>query len=141
MKTFYIFKLNKNYDLVAKKHPENIFILLNSIYTYKKGDIIVAFDLFNEICTLINKEFFNTYYYNKLKVLDEYTKFKNTHMYNNYLTNETSKMEINNTYIKIKSNIIDNIFINNLLANMFICNFKNNNYIYLNDTVKKQTKH
>ena len=130
MKTFYIFKLNKNYSNVAKRNPENIFILLNSIYTYKKRDILVAFNLFNEICLPINKNFFNIYYYDKLKSLEEYTKFKNIHMYNNYLTEEVSKMEVNNCYIKIKSNMNDNIFLNNLLEYMFICDFKNRNYEY-----------
>jgi len=130
LKTFYIFKLNKNYSNVAKRNPENIFILLNSIYTYKKSDILVAFDLFNEICLPINKNFFNIYYYDKLKSLEEYTKFKNIHMYNNYLTEEVSKMEVNNCYIKIKSNMNDNIFLNNLLDYMFICDFKNRNYEY-----------
>lgn len=130
LKTFYIFKLNKNYSDVAKRNPENIFILLNSIYTYKKSDILVAFDLFNEICLPINKNFFNIYYYDKLKSLEEYTKFKNIHMYNNYLTEEVSKMEVNNCYIKIKSNMNDNIFLNNLLEYMFICDFKNRNYEY-----------
>ena len=130
LKTFYIFKLNKNYSNVAKRNPKNIFILLNSIYTYKKRDILVAFNLFNEICLPINKEFLNLYYYDNLKSLEEYTKFKNIHMYNNYLTEEVSKMEVNNCYIKIKSNLNDNIFLNNLLDYMFICDFKNRNYEY-----------
>ena len=67
MRTFYVFKLNKNYISVAKNNPYNIFILLNSIYTYKKSDIIVAFDLFNEVCLPINSDFFDKYYYDKLK--------------------------------------------------------------------------
>lgn len=140
MKTFYVFKLNKNYSVVAKNHPENIYILLNSIYTYKNGDVIVAFDLFNEICIPINKEFFNMYFYNKLKHNDEYTKFKNIHMYNNYLTGEVSKMEVNISHIKIKSNIDENIFILNLLENLFICNFKNSKYKYFTNKDRINSK-
>lgn len=139
MKTFYVFKLNKNYSVVAKNHPENIYILLNSIYTYKNGEVIVAFDLFNEICIPINKEFFNMYFYNKLKHSDEYTKFRNTHMYNNYLTGEVSKMEVNTSHIKIKSNINENIFILNLLDNLFICDFKTK-YYYFNKVSNKTNK-
>ena len=130
LKTFYVFKLNKNYNLVAKRNPENIYILLNSIYTYKKGDIIVAFDLFNEVCNSINKDFFNKYFYEKLNIYDEYTKYRNVHMYNNYLTGEVSKMEVSISHIKIKSNISDNIFILNLLDNLFMCDFKNGYYFY-----------
>lgn len=137
MRTFYIFKLNKNYVSVAKNYPYNIFILLNSIYTYKKRDIIVAFDLFNEICIPINKDFFDKYYYNKLKSNEEYTKFKNIHMYNNYFTGEVSKMIVNISHIKIKSNIEDNIFITNLIDNLFICDFKENWFIYKNKIIDK----
>lgn len=140
LKTFYVFKLNKNYSVVAKNHPENIYILLNSIYTYKDGDIIVAFDLFNEICISINKDFFNIYFYNKLKNNDEYTKFKNIHMYNNYLTGEVSKMEVNISHIKIKSNIDENIFILNMLDNLFICNFKNSKYKYFTNKDRINSK-
>lgn len=132
LKTFYVFKLNKNYSYVAKRNPENIFILLNSIYTYKKGEVIIAFDLFNEVCAPINKDFFNKYYYDKLKIYDEYTIFKNVHMYNNYLSGEISKMEVNISHIKIKSNMSDNIFLINLFDNLFICNFKTNYYKYYN---------
>lgn len=136
LKTFYIFKLNKNYNLVANKNSENIYILLNSIYTYKKGDIIVAFDLFNEVCIPINKDFYNTYYFNKLKNDEEYTKFKNIHMYNNYLTGEVSKMIVGNSHIKIKSNEDNNIFIINLIDNLFLCDFKNGYYKYFNNKDK-----
>lgn len=133
-----MFKLNKNYISIAKNNPGNIFILLNSIYTYKKSDIIVAFDLFDEICMPINKDFFDKYYYNRLKNNEEYTKFKNIHMYHNYFTGEVSKMVINVSHIKIKSNKENNIFISNLIGELFICDFKNNMFIYWNRIKEEQ---
>ena len=41
------------------------------------------------------------------------------------------KMIINNSHILIRSNKIDNVFINNIidLNNLFICDFKNDYYI------------
>lgn len=132
MKTFYVFKLSEYYINIAKKTPNNIFILLNSIYRHKRKDIIVAFDLFDEICLPINMDFFNDYIYKKLNNHEEYTKFKNIHLYHNYFTNEESKMEIFKSHIKIKSNMNDNIFIYNLndLGNLFISDFDNNYYEY-----------
>lgn len=138
MRTFYVFKLNKNYISVVRNNPYNIFILLNSIYTYKKSDVMVAFDLFNEICIPINKDFFDKYYYDKLKDKEEYTKFKNIHMFHDYFSGEVSKMVVNISHIKIKSNIKDNIFISNLIEGLFICDFKNELYIYLNKINDKQ---
>lgn len=141
MKTFYLFKLNRNYHKVAKTKPFNIYCLLNSIYTYRSRNIKIPYNLFKEICLPINKDFFNDYYYNSFSVLEEYTKFKNIHMYNNYLTGEVSKLVVNNSHLKIKSNIDENIFILNITDNMFICNFKDSQYKYLkNKTVDNRKK-
>ena len=132
LKTFYLFKLKANYINVAKTTPNNIYILLNSIYKHNKKELYIAFDLFNEICLPINNEFFNDYIYKKLRSSEEYTKFKNIHMYNNYFTDEVSKMIVNKSHIRIKSNFNDNIFKINLndLGNLFICDFDNGYYDY-----------
>lgn len=137
MKTFYIFKLNHNYSEIAKKEPFKIYILLNSIYTYKRKDIIIAFDLFNEICLSINKDFFNKYFYDKLKSDDEYIRFQNVHMYHNYFTGEESKMTVNISHIKIKSNLDKNIFLENIISDLFICDFNREYYEYTMSNIKK----
>lgn len=118
---------------MANKIPENIYIMLKSIYNYNRKDVIVAFDLFNELCIPINEEFFNKYFYDRLKEYDEYTKFKNVHMYHNYFTNEESKMNINKSHIRIKSTLENNIFLTNIkdLTDLFVCDFINDNYDYL----------
>lgn len=133
-----MFKLNKNYISVAKNNPYNIFILLNSIYTYKKSDIIVAFDLFNEVCIPINSDFFDKYYFESLKEREEYTKFKNIHMFHDYFTGEVSKMIVNISHIKIKSNQEENIFMSKLIEGLFICDFNNNFCYYWNKNIKEQ---
>ena len=140
MKTFYIFKLNREYNLLAKKTPYNLFILLNTIYRHNKNDLLVAYDLFSEICMPINKCFFDEYIYEKLESDEYYSKFKYIHMYHDYLNNEESKMIISNSHIKIKSNKSNNIFINNLLDinSLFICDFKNNYYKL--GSIKNNTK-
>ena len=132
MKTFYLFNLKKEYISIAKKTPNNIYILFNSIKNHNKKDISSAFHLYNEICLPINNEFFNFYIYKKLNGLDEYSKFKNIHMYYNYFTDEVSKMIIYKSFIRIKSNIRENIFINSLsdINNLFICDFDNDYFKY-----------
>jgi len=110
-----------------------MYILFKSINSHNKNDLIVAYDLFKEICLPINKDFFNEFIYMKLRYSDNYTKYRNIHMYNDYLNDEISKMNINNSHIKIKSNKDNNVFINNLINidNLFLCNFKNDYYKYL----------
>ena len=142
MRTFYIFKLNSIYEKISTENPANIYLLFKSIYTYDKSNIDIAFDLFNDIVLPINSNFINEYIYNKLKNSDGYIKYRNIHMYNNYFTNEVSKMSVLNSYIKIKSNLYNNIFINNLedITSMFVCDFLSDNYSYFSykNSVKKK---
>lgn len=133
MRTFYIFKLNNKFKNIAKKNPESIYTLFSSIYNTNYHNINAAFNLFGDMCIPINSEFLNNYIYNVMEELDGYTKFKNIHLYNNYFSDETSKLEINNTYLLIKSNKKENIFYEKLFKfdGLFLCNFKNNFYTYL----------
>ena len=138
MRTFYLFKLSKDYTLIANKKPENIYILLKSIYSYKKRDVLVAFDLFNEICIPINIDYINKMIYYKLKEDEDYTKFQNIHMYHNYFTNEESKMNVLKSHIRIKSNMINNVFIKNIkeLTDLFVCDFIYDKYNFFNNSNK-----
>ena len=145
MKTFYIFKINKNYHGIGTSNPNNLYTLFKSIYEYKEKNIIVAFDLFNEICLPINYDFFNKFMYDRLKKDELYTKFKNTHMYHNYFSGEESKMIIYKSYIRIKSNELDNVFLCNLkdLTDLFVCDFINEYYNYFSkskNNIKSKSK-
>lgn len=142
MKTFYIFKINKNYISLAKSSPENMYMLFKSINNHKRDDIIVAYDLLKEISLPINRDFFNEFIYMKLRYNESYTKYRNVHMYNDYLKDEISKMSINNSHIKIKSNKENNVFVNNLINidNLFLCDFNNDYYKYLINNEKTISK-
>ena len=142
LKTFYIFNLNKSTHILAKKNSYNIYLLLSTIYNQNKINIISAYNLFNEICNPINKEFYNVYLYDKLKDNEYYTKYRNVHMYNDYMSDEISKLVVMNSHIKIKSNKEDNIFITTIydLDNLFICDFKNDYFNYLINKSKIKVK-
>lgn len=134
MKTFYVFKIKNNYISIALSNSTNLYLLLKSIYQYKNKDILVAFNLFNELCLPINIDFFNKYIYDRLKDDDLYTKFKNTHLYHDYFSGEESKMIIYKSHIRIKSNKDNNVFLCNLkdLTELFVCDFMNEYYRYYN---------
>ena len=142
LKTFYIFNLNKSTHIIAKKNPYHIYLLLLTIYNQNKINIISAYNLFDEICNPINKEFYNIYLFDKLKDDEYYTKYRNIHMYNDYMNDEVSKLTIMKTHIKIKSNKEDNIFITTIydLDNLFICDFKNDYFNYLINKSKIKVK-
>lgn len=142
LKTFYIFNFKKSTHILAKKNPYHIYLLLLTIYNQNKINIISAYNLFDELCNPINKEFYNIYLFDKLKDNEYYTKYRNIHMYNDYMNDEISKLTIMNTHIKIKSNKEDNIFITTIydLDNLFICDFKNDYYNYLINKSKIKVK-
>lgn len=134
MKTFYIFKLTREYYSLAKKNPSNIYIIFKTIYRQNKKELKPAFNLFKELCIPINESFFNSFLFEKLSSLESYTKYRNIHMYHDFFSGEESKAIINKSHIKIKSNKYNNVFIDSLLEveNLFICNFKTNSYFLSN---------
>lgn len=138
MKTFYIFKIKKDFINTAKKDPLSIYIILKSILNHNKLDIESAFNTFDSICISINKAFFNSYIFDILSNADEYSKFKNVHMYYDYLSGESSKITINKCYAKIKSNIKENTFLKIIknISNLFIVNFDENEYLFTGSYIK-----
>ena len=123
MKTFYIFKIKKDFINTAKKDPLSIYIILKSILNHNKLDIESAFNTFDSICISINKTFFNSYIFDILSNADEYSKFKNVHMYYD---------------AKIKSNIKENTFLKIIknISNLFIVNFDENEYLFTGSYIK-----
>ena len=121
---------NPKFLNIEKKVPYNVYLLFNTIFRQNKKNLVYAYNLFDEMCIPINKYFFDEYLYDKLVNDEYYTKYRFVHMYHDYLNNEESKMVIMNTFIKIKSNKLDNIFINCLLEvdNFFMCDFNSNFY-------------
>ena len=66
-------------------------------------------------------------------------------MYHNYFSGEESKMIIYKSYIRIKSNELDNVFLCNLkdLTDLFVCDFINEYYNYFSkskNNIKSKSK-
>ena len=71
-----------------------------------------------------------------------YTNFNNTHMINNFYTDETTKLIVNNSHIKIKTNLEYPSFLNDIksMSNLFICDFINMDYFFLREIVSSRIK-
>ena len=94
--------------------------------------------MFDKICKIIPRK-------NISKLIKDsniedltYTTFRNAHMINDFLNNENTKLLINNSHIKIKSNTLYPRFFRNLehIPNLFICDFINMDYFFLNNINK-----
>ena len=125
MRIYYIFLIKKEIYEITKNKPENLYKLLESIYLLNNDDVVLGFKMFDKICKTINKKNFNKLL-NDINIENlSYTHFNNTHMINDFLNNETTKLIINNSHIKIKSNILYPTFFNSLenIPYIFVCDF------------------
>jgi len=133
LRTFYIFKINREFKTITYKKPYNLFLALNNIHNMDTSDIHLATKLFSEICDETDTKKMNLSVFNKLKHSDSYTKFNNNHLINNYFTTENSKLTINRTHLKLKSTINDPSFFDILkhIPNLFVIDFKSKDYFWL----------
>ena len=133
MRTFYIFKINDEFATLTKNCPYNLFKSMEQIYYTKKSDISIAFSIFEQIVMPIDKIQTNLDIFINYKDSDHYTKFKDTHMINNFYSDEQTKMIVNNSYILLRSTKSAPSFLDNLknIKNGFACDFENKDYFWL----------
>lgn len=133
MRTFYIFKINREFKTITKDNPYNLFLALDEIHDMNTKEVNLAYRLFNEICAPQDKMQVNLSLFNSLKDNDSYTKFKNRHLINDYFTGENSKLTVNETYLKIKSSKNDPSFFKLLrsIPNLFVIDFYSKDYFWL----------
>lgn len=141
MRIYYIFLIKKEVYEITKNKPENLYKLLESIYLLNNDDVVLGFQMFNKICETISKKNFNKLLKDTFTENISYTVFKNTHMINDFLNNENTKLIINNSHIKIKSNSLYPTFFKTFehIPNIFVCDFINMDYFYLK-SVSKESK-
>ncbi len=135
MRVYYIFLIKKEIYDITRDKPENLYKLLESIYLLNNDDVVLGFRMFEKVCKIIPKK-------NVSKIIRDtfiedltYTSFSSTHMINDFLNNESTKLLINNSHIKIKSNTMYPKFFRVLesIPNLFVCDFINMDYFFLKD--------
>jgi len=138
MRTYYIFKINKYFSYVYKNKPYKIYKTIEEIYHVKEYDMVLTYKIYEQIALTFNKAKLNDYLCSIYSENNFYHKNNNTHIYSdNY---EYTKLVVTNSNLKIKSNINNPIFfkdINNCYDNIFICDFVNKDYFWLEKVIKK----
>lgn len=133
LRTFYIFKINKDFKVLTKDRPYNLYLALDEIHCMNNRELGLAYRLFGEICEPQDKMRVNLSIFNKLKDNDNYTKFQNRHLINDYFTKENSKLIVNESYIKVKSTLNNPSFFDLLktIPNLFVVDFYSKDYFWL----------
>ena len=137
MRTFYLFEIRDNVLKNYKYNYEELYELLESIHYLKTEDIVLGFNIFNSIVSPIKKDEYNEYV-KRINISNEnYICYNYTHTINDFYLNETTKMVINNSHIKIKSNKNNPSFFYNIkkMKNIFVCDFDNHDYFLLESSI------
>ena len=122
MRTFYLFQIKDGVLKNYKNNYEELFTLLESIHYLKTEDIVLGFNIFDKIVTPMDKENVNDYVKKMNLSKESYICYNYTHTINDFYFDETTKMVINNSHIKIKTN-------------KFVCDFINHDYFLLEDSI------
>lgn len=130
MNKIYIFKINNTFSILNRYNEYNLYVYFSGLINTNEYDLIKAYNLFNSITdNILDKEIGNIYMFND----DNYIVNNNIHYYNDYLSNEKTKLIIHNKYMSIYSNKNKPTFLDNLsnIDNMFYINFNSKEYGWL----------
>ncbi len=140
MRTYYIFKINKYFAYVHKKWPYRLYKIIEELYYTKDYDMLVSYRYYKKFAVEFNKLAVNEYIYNLNKTNKNYYRDNNIHIINN---DKYNKLTVNTTCIMLKTDDIYSVFLNDLnvyLDNIFICDFKNKDYFWLESLNKDRQK-
>lgn len=131
MRTYYIFKINKYFAYIYKKWPYKMYKIIEELYYTKEYDELLSYRYYKKFAIEFNKLAINEYIYNINKSSQNYTRDNNIHFLNN---GKYNILTITSTCLILKTNDIYSVFLNDLnstLDNIFVCDFKNKDYFWL----------
>lgn len=140
MRTYYIFKINKYFAYIYKKWPHKMYKIIEELYYTKDYDMTISYKYFTKFASTFNKLAINEYIYNLNKGSSTYSRDNNIHIIKNEKYN---KLTVNKTCIMLKTDDIYSVFLNDLniiTDNVFVCDFKNKDYFWLESLNKDGQK-
>jgi hypothetical protein len=142
MKVYYIFKIKDDIVNLYKDTPSVLYNILKTIYYLEKEEVDYGYNLFNQLIVPIPKNKLDRSIFIELHQDIPYSKRRNVHYINNLYRNEISRLEINNTYIRLEQEQNYSSFykiLNKELDNLFFCSFKNIDFFFLKDYLEDKT--
>lgn len=132
MRNYYFFKVKEEFIKLTKDNPYRLFKIFDEIYHSSNNNINYLFELYNQLIIPFNKKDVNIKIFNNNRYNQNYTKFNNHHMINNYYTDEVSELTINNCFLYLTTSKINSSFIKDInFDNIFVCDFSNKDYFFL----------
>ena len=111
-----------------------LYKIFKGIYNSKEKDILINYKLFEQLILPINRKKYNNYILLKHGNDIYYKRNKDVHVISNEY--EISRLKVNNTFLKIKTNRNINSFIKDIISSnekVFVIDFKNKDYFWINE--------
>lgn len=133
MRTFYIFKINREFKILTLKSPYNLFMALDNIHSMNKEDLTLAVKLYDEVCLQNDVASLNLSLFKDMRESSYYMKYNNHHIINNRYTEESSTLTVNKTYLKLDCSSRYSVFFKTLkrIPNLFVVDFYSKDYFWL----------
>lgn len=131
LRTYYIFNINKYFAYIYKKFPYKMYKIIEELYHTKDYNTLSSYRYYQKFALPFDKILLNEYIYNLNKNNINYKRDNDIHTIYNEKYN---KLVINNSCMILKTNDIYSIFLNDInihLDNIFICDFENKDYFWL----------
>ena len=130
METYHIFAIKKEVYNAYRNNEYKLYKLLYNLYNLNKEDLKYGLTLYNQICYPINKRLIEEY----LELVNNIRKGKNRYMISENKT--TAILIIKPSNIIYKTNKISKditYILNNYYKFLFICNFNEKDYNWINN--------
>ncbi len=139
MRVFYIYNVNDFFCSIYDKYPYKLYKMLEDAYYTNRYNMMLSSSLYEQMITNFNKLFINNYLFANNKLDVYYYNKNNTHVISN--SQEYSKLMVTSYCLKLKTNLSYPKFFNHIhdySDNIFICDFENQDYFWLNKVVKNE---
>jgi len=138
MRTFYIFKIKRELTILTKETPYNLYRTIEHLYYMDSDTLGVSFNVYNNLFDTFDKEYINKKVINLFKNNRFYNYEKDKHTIYNKYRPETSILKVYKSHLFLKSDAINpTLLVNYLMSdNLFVCDFKNKDYFWLNEFVR-----
>lgn len=137
VRTFYIFKIKKEMSALTHNTPYSLFRTIENLYYLDNINLGLSFRLYDSIFESFDKEYMNNTISKIYKDNNYYVKDTNRHMVLNKYKPENSYLYIYRSHLLLKTDAIKPTLLTNYTHsdNLFVCDFKNKDYFWLNEFV------
>lgn len=140
MRTYYMFKINKYFAYIYKKWPRKMYNIIQELYYTKDYDMLSSYRYYQRFALSFDKNNINEYIYGLNKKSNNYYRDNSIHVLKNGSYN---KLVVNKMCLILKTDDIYSVFLSDInlySVNIFVCDFKNNDYFWLENLNKDRQK-